>query len=116
MATVAFTAARRVDGTVRVTWAGLANGDDGAPYEAPVLADRAAQVVGTFGTGGTLLLEGTIDGSNWATLTDPQGNALSFTAAKIEQVMELVVAVRPRVSAGDGDTALTVSMLLKETA
>lgn len=115
MATRDFSAVRRPDGTVLVTWSGLLNGDDGAPYEAPPLADRAMQVVGVFGAGGTLVLEGTIDGVNWAVLNDPQGNALTVTSAKIEQIMELVVSVRPRVTAGDGDTALVVSLLLKET-
>ena len=74
------------------------NGDDGAPYEAPPMADRALQVSGVFGAGGTLVLEGTIDGVNWAVLNDPQGNALTITSSKIEQIMELVVSVRPRVS------------------
>lgn len=116
MPTRQYSAVRRLDGTVLVTWQGLLNGDDGAPYEAPPLADRALQVSGVFGAGGTLVLEGTIDGVNWAVLNDPQGNTLSITTAKIEQIMELVVSVRPRVSAGDGTTTLTVSMLLKGAA
>lgn len=115
MPTRQYSAVRRPDSTVLVTWSGLQNGDDGAPYEAPPMADRALQVSGVFGAGGTLVLEGTIDGVNWATLNDPQGNALTITSSKIEQIMELVVSVRPRVSAGDGDTSLVVSMLLKET-
>lgn len=113
MAVRDYTATRRADGTVLVTWTGLLNGDSGAPYEAPVYADRAMQVTGTFSTGGTLLMEGTIDGTNYATLTDPQGDALSFTSARIEQVMELATKMRPRVSAGDGSTSLAVSMLIR---
>lgn len=76
-------------------------------------ADRSVQVTGTFGAAGNLRVEGTIDGTNWATLTDPQGNALDFTAAKIEAISELVRQIRPRVTAGDGTTSLTVSLITR---
>jgi hypothetical protein len=46
-------------------------------------------------------------------VTDPQGNALSFTTAKIECISELVRYIRPRVTGGDGTTSLTVTALLK---
>lgn len=96
-----------------VTWGPMANGDVGLPIDMPGAADRSVQVVGTFGAGGNLRLEGTNDGTNYAVLTDPQGNALDITAAKIEAVMELTHKVRPRVTAGDGTTALVVTMLLR---
>ena len=94
------------------TWAGLANGDDGAPVELSFLSDRSVQVVGTFGVGGAVVIEGSNDGVNYATLTDPQGNALSVSAAKIESVMEVVRFIRPRVPAGDGTTSLSVVLLM----
>lgn len=96
-----------------VTWANLANGDSGAPVDLVEFADRSVQVVGTFGTGGSVSLEGSLDASNFASLTDPQGNALAITTAKIEAVSELTYQVRPRVTAGDGTTSLTVSLLLR---
>ena len=96
-----------------VSWAGLANGDDGEPVTFSHYADRSVQVVGTFGSGGTLRWEGSNDGINWAALTDPQGNALDFTSARIEQVSEAVRYARPRVTAGDGTTALSVHLLLR---
>lgn len=64
-------------------------------------ADRSIQVVGSFNSG-TVVLEGSNDGTNYVTLTDPQGNALSFTSAGIEQIQELTRYIRPRVSAGTG--------------
>lgn len=95
-----------------VTWP-LANGDSGVPLKMPGNNDRSVQVEGTFGAGGTLLIEGSNDGTNWRTLTDPQGNPLSFTTAKIEAITELTKFIRPRVSAGDGTTALVASMLVR---
>jgi hypothetical protein len=96
---------------MKVTWGSLVNGDAGVAVACGEYADRSVQVTGTFGAGGTVLIEGTLDGSNWLTLTDPQGNALSFTAAKIEAVSEMTELIRPRVSAGDGTTAIAVTLI-----
>jgi hypothetical protein len=98
---------------VIVTWPNLANGDQGQPIELANFADRSLQVVGVFGAGGSVRIEGSLDGVNYAALTDPQGNDLNFTTAKIEAVSEVVRWLRPRVAAGDGTTALTVVALLK---
>lgn len=94
------------------TWAALANGDDGAPVELSFLSDRSVQVVGTFGVGGNVLIEGSNNGVDYATLTDPQGNTLSLASGRIESVMEVVRFIRPRVTAGDGTTSLTVTLLM----
>lgn len=96
-------------------WTPLVNGDDGGAL-GPDFAqhtDRSVQVLGTFGTGGTVLIEGSLDGSTWATLSDPQGNALSIQSAKIEAIMEATPYLRPRVSAGDGSTSLTVLIFVR---
>lgn len=93
----------------------LANLDDGNPKFLMRFNDRTVQVTGTFGAGGTVVLEGTIDGVNYQTLRDPAGNLLSFTAAGLKGVLEAVVSVRPRVTAGDGTTNLVVSLLLTRT-
>lgn len=101
-------------GTVKlVTWTGLLNGDDGSPAQWCDYADRCVQVSGTFGTGGSVTVQGSNDGTTWATLVDPQGNNLTFTAAKIEQALELPRYVRPIVTAGDGTTSLTVTILMR---
>lgn len=91
----------------------MLNGDDGTPVEMAQYADRSVQITGTFGAAGTVVMEGSLDGNNYATLTDPQGNALSFTTAKIECISELVRYILPRVTGGDGTTSLTVTALLK---
>jgi len=115
MAVVNYSIENPEKGKLVVTWANLANGDSGSPFVMPSsLNDVSAQIFGTFGVGGTVLMEGTNESSpaNWATLNDPQGNPLSVTSAKIEELLELVNYIRPRVSAGDGTTSITIKMLL----
>jgi hypothetical protein len=97
-----------------VSWTPLANGDSGLPFAMPGFADRSVQVGGTFGAGGTVIIEGSIDGSNYIVLTDPQGNAISKTAAAIEAISEIVKLIRPRVTAGDGTTAITVTLIARK--
>lgn len=95
----------------------MANSDVGlsTPASVSLYADRSVQVEGTFGAGGTVLIEGSNDGTNWRTLTDPLGNALSITTAGIKQVTEAVAQMRPRVSAGDGTTSLTVTIFMRRS-
>lgn len=104
-------------GTRIITWGPMANGDVGLPVEMPGRADRSIQVYGTFGAAGNCRVEGSNEPgtapANYATLVDPQGNALDFTAAKVEQILELTHHIRPRITAGDGTTALTVQLLIK---
>lgn len=98
---------------VIATWPAMALGDDGQPIELANFADRSVQVIGEFGVGGSVRIEGSINGTDYAVLTDPQGNNLDITTAKIEAITELVRWIRPVVTAGDGSTSLTVTMLLK---
>lgn len=95
------------------TWEGLLLGDVGDALPFSQFTDKSVQVVGTFG-GATLRLEGSNNGNDWAVLTDPQGNDLLITTAKIEMVTEATAYVRPNISGGDGTTSLSVHMLCKE--
>lgn len=97
---------------VQFKWATLNNGDDGAPVEWAIFADRSVQVTGNFGAGGNVRIEGSNDGGvTWAPLSGPTGAALDITAAGIKQIVECVGLIRPRVTAGDGTTALVVSII-----
>lgn len=98
----------------KFTYTNMANGDTGSPIPWTQWADRSVQVAGTFGAGGNLRWRGSNDGgATYATLTDPQGNALDFTAAKIEQVMEVTEMAQPAVTAGDVTTSLTVNVIAR---
>lgn len=104
------------DNTIIYTWASMTNSgsDVGSPLELPGWADRSVQVTGTFGTGGTVVIEGSNDGTNYVTLNNLQGSALSFTSASLKGIAENTRYIRPRVSAGDGTTSLTVTISAKK--
>jgi hypothetical protein len=113
MTTRAFTLEEAPGGGHLVTWTGLLNGDDGTPFVGGAAADRSVHFSGTFGAGGTILLEGSNNKSSYLPLTDPQGNPISKTEESLEAVSEVVYKVRPRVTAGDGGTSLTASLFVK---
>lgn len=100
-------------GLLLVKWLDLAANDTGQPFVCAAYADKTVQLLGTFG--GNMLIEGSMDidpaTAVYATLNDPQGNALSaISAAKIENVLEHVYLIRP--SAGTGVSAVDVWLLL----
>lgn len=99
---------------VVITWSGLLNGDDGSAEQLWDFADRSMQVTGTFGTGGQATLLGSNDGTNYAALTDPQGNAIVVTAAGIKLPAPITRYVKPLV-AGDGTTNLVVSLFCRRS-
>ncbi len=100
--------------TTRVRWASMANGDVGDGVELGFYSDRSIQVVGTFGTGGSVSLKGSNDGgTTWATLTDPAGSAITFTATGLKQILHLPHKIRPEVTAGDGTTSLNVYVFMQ---
>ncbi|HET6497411.1 MAG TPA: hypothetical protein VM285_02985 [Polyangia bacterium] len=98
-----------------VLWSGLTNAtsDTGEPFPMASAADRSVQVKGTFGAGGTAVIEGSNDGITYATLNDPALAPLSFNAAGLRQVTELPLWIRPRITAGDGTTDLEVILLVR---
>lgn len=106
MATVNYANQDLIVGNQIYSWT-LALGDDGQPMGPAGSGDRTVQVQGTFGVGGTVVIEGTLDLTNWFTLRDPFGSSLSFTSPGMKAVLENVVAIRPRVTAGDITTSIT---------
>lgn len=120
MATITPTVARNVTedpDVMRITWASLTTTNaDGAPCKHLQHADRTIQVTGTFGAGGTVVWEGSNDGTNYNTLTDQSDNNLSFTATKTEQICQVPLLSRPRVTAGDGTTDITVIVTMRRNS
>jgi hypothetical protein len=87
--------------------------DVGEALFVPRHMEKTVQLVGTIGIAGECTIEGSLGGSVWATLNDPQANALVMTEAKIETIMESVYKIRPHITAGDGTTLLDVYLLIK---
>jgi hypothetical protein len=119
MATSPLDGAEQVNGSTQVflySWLAVANGDQGAPVELPNLVDLTVVIDGTFGAAGSCTFEGSLDGSTYYALTDPQGNAITKTTAAMEAVTETPRYVRPSVTAGDGSTAINVRLLARRGA
>jgi hypothetical protein len=115
MATVNFTRDSSTGAGVGIKWTPLTTVNaDGLPFDTLDFADISVQVLGTFGAAGNIIIEGSNQSTptTWATLNDPQGNALStVTSARIEQILEMPRWIRPRLSAGEaGVSSLTVEL------
>lgn len=85
--------------------------DDGSPCEMVMASDKSVQVEGTFG-GATVIIQGSNDGTNWRTLSDPANTSLSFTSANIKAVQEHTRYIRPFSSGGTG-TTVTVTIFMR---
>lgn len=107
---------RGSDSFIKLTYSTMTTTNDvGSPIPFVGHADRSVQVIGTFGTNGSVRIEGSNDsGTTWATLTDPQGNALDITGAKMEAITEICELARPHLTAGDGTTSVNVIFVLRE--
>lgn len=109
MATQSVEKVKRLPGSATYRWTGLANGDDGEALEIPEYPDHTMQVVGTFGSGGSVAWEGSNDGgTTWAALADLSGSVIAQTDTAVVRAQEKPRLVRPRVTAGDGTTLLDV--------
>ena len=99
-----------------ILWETVTCGDTGSAYEVPDWAcTGTVQTFGTFATADsppaacTLTMQGSNDGSTWATLHADDGNDIAFTAAGMEVIAELPRYVRPsldKASGGDVDVYL----------
>ena len=94
-----------------ISWT-LAAGETGDAVEHANLSDRTVEFGGTFGTA-TVEMRGSVAGTTYGTLTEPQGNPLSKTAYAIEAIAEVTRYIRPVVTGGNGTTAIVVSLIAK---
>lgn len=110
-------------GNFIVTWANMANGDVGLPWSAPDWADRNIQVIGTFGSGGRVAMQGSnkaapdagTASADYSPLNDAAGVPISVAAAGFAEISEVPYWTRPKVTAGDGSTSVTVIMMVRRT-
>lgn len=96
-----------------VTWETLTSTNAvGAAIQMGGFADRTVHITGTFGSA-TVVIQGSNNGTDWVTLADPQGNALSKTAAAIESILELTRYLRVSTSGGDGTQDIDVLLFMR---
>jgi hypothetical protein len=93
--------ARRVARWAAETTAGNASIERYAPTVSLVCA--SVQISGTLG-GATIVLQGSNDGTTYATLKDLQGTNLSFTAAGYAEFTTGAAFIKPSISGGTGDS------------
>lgn len=101
-------------GVIKVQWTGLLNGDQGRAEDLTRFPDRTVQLTGTLGAGGSINVEGSNDGgSTYHIMNDTrgEGNVLTLTALDMRQILENPALMRPNVTAGDGTTNLTLTIL-----
>lgn len=111
MATVAYSLQDAWVGEAIYTWTPLTTTNaDGQPAQYQGAGDRVIQVIGTFGAGGTVILQGSTDGANWFQLHNPANALITFSAAGLSGVLENCPYIRPFVSAGDGTTSITAQL------
>jgi hypothetical protein len=105
--------------TRKVSWT-LANGDVGARVDMSQYSDKTVDIGGTFGAAGSVTLRGSnqilpdptdVSATGaWAAVTDPQANAITKTAKALEAILENPTWMSPQCTAGDGTTAITVTI------
>jgi hypothetical protein len=90
------------------TWTGITTTTDTPEAFGPINTGRgpvygAVTFSGTFNGGTTAVLQGSIDGVVYATLTDIAGNAISATAAKMQEFVSSAMYFKPSVGSGVTD-------------
>lgn len=92
-------------------WETVTGGDTGAPLYLP--KGGAQLVIGFLGTfGAALTMQGTIDGTNWFTLTSgPGGGDVAATVARALEVSTALAAIRPSAAVGVSDVDVQVRVV-----
>lgn len=118
MATINATMNRKIgnsdDSVILITWVSLIAGSlDGAKVELPEWSDNCVQIVANTTGSATCVIQGSNDGTNWGTLYDAQGTALSFTATGApKQIVERPRYIRPLLSGGGGTEDWSIFLVL----
>lgn len=114
MANVTPTETEMANGDRLITWASAAAADT-PTASAEVKFDHEAvfQPGGTFDSA-TVVLQGTLDGTNYATLKDPANSDVSKTAAAVVGVRDQARKYKPSWSGGGGSQSLTLTLLIRK--
>ncbi len=97
------------------TWILTTADPTGDAISFPGASDRTVQFVPATAGGATAILEGSMDDVTYFTLTDGQGNAVSFTGPGGEMVAENMLFYRPRLSVTGSGAEWAVRMLSRST-
>jgi hypothetical protein len=102
-----------------IVWKNLANGDTGNPLVIPGFTSQTIQFTGTFGSGGLIVMEGTLDSVSASPTYTPVersgGGDLNASNEEFDSVRSNVYKLRPRVTSGDGTTSITVRLFMQKS-
>jgi hypothetical protein len=112
---------KSTDECIYPSWSliGTPTSDTPTPIESPSYSDRSVQMFGAVGAAGfngaTITMQGSNDGTNWFTLTDPLGNNIALTASGGKQILENTRYIRPLISVATTGTTpgVLVTLCLK---
>ena len=93
-----------------VFWDNLKLKEVGQAFHMSAASSVAIQFSGIFGEGGSVSLEGSVDGENYEVLRDSQGRAIRSFDKEIVSLGQMVRFIRPVVETGDLNTDITCSM------
>lgn len=103
---------QRGDNSVfQVIWSSVTEADTCRPVSYPQYADKTVQVAGDFG-GTSVAVNGSIDGANYAPLTDQAGTVIALTSAGMKQVLQNALLIQPELTGGSS-ADLTISMIFR---
>jgi hypothetical protein len=94
-------------------WTDYSTADTATPVKVQNMQGLAGsvQVTGTFG-GATIALQVSNDGTNFSTLKDGTGTAITFTAAGTAEFSTAALFVKPTSTGGTADN-VTVTVILR---
>lgn len=99
------------DRCIVITWSGLLTTDLGEAAQMGRFYDLTVQVIGTFGSGGTVQIKGSNDGgTTWGRLHDRQGVLISIGDSNPIALQDAPALIRPDIISGDGTTSLKVAI------
>ena len=108
-----------VSGVMIYRWMEMGNGDTGEPLYLSHSSDKTVQVYGTFGTGGSVTLQGSNhkadEEQTYASLHKVDISAATYGSAGMDVIIDNPIAIRPNVTAGDETTSLNVILCCCKT-
>jgi len=96
---------------VLATWSSLLTTETGNKADLSRWPTKSIQVSGNAGTGGSINVQGSNDGTTWATLDESPGDGLGTMAIGIKDILQNTRYVRPVVVSGDEATNFKVQIL-----
>lgn len=113
MATIIPTTVEQQIQAAAYRWTDYSTADTSVPVKVQNMQGLAGsvQVTGTFG-GATITLQVSNDGTNYVTLKDSAGTAISLTAAGMAEFSTAALYLKPTSSGGAADN-VTVTVILR---